>query len=480
MSDADAGPPAAPPPASADAAASPPAAPAAGPPAAADPMEILKSRSYLQLLVLAAVIGVPVSAVAYGFLALVGHLQHWFYTSIPSSLGFHGTPVWWPFPLLLVAGILVSLSIRYLPGTSGHLPAEGLKTGGTPRPIDLIGVFLAALATLSLGAVLGPEAPLIAIGGGLGVLAVNLAARDAPPMAATVMAAAGSFAAISTLLGSPFVGAFLLMEAAGLGGPLLGLVLVPGLLAAGIGTLIFIGLDSLTGLGTFSLAIPGLPVFSHPTVAMFGWALAIGVVAAFVGTAIRLSGLALQAVVDKKRLVLTPAAGLVVAACAVIFFEITGKGSENVLFSGQNQLPGLVLQAGTWTVGALVVLIIAKSVAYAFSLSGFRGGPVFPSMFIGAALGEAASHLPGMVLVPSVAMGIGALATVMLKLPLTSTLLAVLLFASDGLSVTPLVIVAVVVAYVLSARLPQTPAELKRGGTTGRATGTPDPVAPAA
>ena len=212
---------------------------------------------------------------------------------------------------------------------------------------------------------------------------------------------------------------------------------------------------------------------------MFGWALVIGVVASFLGTAIRLGGLALQAVVDKKRLVLTPAAGLVVAACAVIFFEITGKSGENVLFSGQNQLPGLVLQAGTWTVGALVVLIVAKSIAYAFSLSGFRGGPVFPSMFIGAALGEIASHLPGMVLVPSVAMGIGALATVMLKLPLTSTLLAVLLFASDGLSVTPLVIVAVVVAYVLSARLPQTPAELKRGDADTPAAAT-DPVAPAA
>ena len=135
-----------------------------------------------------------------------------------------------------------------------------------PRlPVDLPGVVLASLATLALGVVLGPEAPLIAIGGGLGVLAVQLAARDAPPMAATVMAAAGSFAAISTLLGSPIVGAFLLMEASGLGGPLLGLVLVPGLLAAGIGTLIFIGLDQLTGLGTFSLAIPGLPTFSHPT-----------------------------------------------------------------------------------------------------------------------------------------------------------------------------------------------------------------------
>ena len=118
-------------------------------------------------------------------------------------------------------------------------------------------MLLAALATLSFGVVLGPEAPLILIGSGLGVLAVRLAARDAPDQAATVIAAAGSFAAISSLLGSPILGAFLLLEAAGLGGPMLGVVLVPGLLAAGIGTLIFLGLDELTGFGTFSLAFPG-------------------------------------------------------------------------------------------------------------------------------------------------------------------------------------------------------------------------------
>jgi H+/Cl- antiporter ClcA len=41
-------------------------------------------------------------------------------------------------------------------------------------------VLLAALATLSLGVVLGPEAPLIALGGGLAVLAVRLARRDMP------------------------------------------------------------------------------------------------------------------------------------------------------------------------------------------------------------------------------------------------------------------------------------------------------------
>ena len=79
-----------------------------------------------------------------------------------------------------------------------------------------------------------------------------------------MVAAAGSFAAISTLLGSPLLGAFLLMEASGLGGAMLELVLVPGLLAAGVGSLVFIGLDAWTGLGTFSLAIPGLPHVGPP------------------------------------------------------------------------------------------------------------------------------------------------------------------------------------------------------------------------
>ena len=65
-------------------------------------------------------------------------------------------------------GLLTALTIRYLPGNAGHSPAFGFKTGGgPPSGPELIGIFLAALTTLSLGAVLGPEAPLIAIGGGL-------------------------------------------------------------------------------------------------------------------------------------------------------------------------------------------------------------------------------------------------------------------------------------------------------------------------
>ncbi len=424
-----------------------------------DPLALLRSRSYVGLLVLAAILGVFVSAVAYFFLALVTKLQGWFFTDLPNGLGFHGEPLWWPAPLLVVAGALVGLTIRYLPGTGGHAPADGFKAGeGAPTPIELPGVALAALATLSLGVVLGPEAPLIALGGGLGVCAVRLVKRDAPARTSAVVAAAGSFAAISTLFGSPLLGAFLLMEASGIAGATLELVLVPGLLAAGVGSLIFTGLDTWTGLGTFSLAIPNLPHVGPPNVAEFGWALVIGVAAALLGSGIRRLALLLRPVVEQRMVLVTPVAGLAVAGLAIAFAAGTGKGSAEVLFSGQSALGPLIAHSADYTVGALLLLLACKGLAYAVSLSGFRGGPVFPSMFIGAAGGMALSHLPGLSLVPGVAMGIGAMCAVMLRLPMTSVLLATLLLSSDGLAVMPLAIVAVVVAYVTSARLTPAPA----------------------
>jgi H+/Cl- antiporter ClcA len=408
------------------------------------------------LLVIGAVIGVPVAVVAYFFLKAVGELQHFFYTSLPSDLGFDSPPTWWPLPLLAVCGVLVALTIERLPGTGGHKPAEGFKTG-TVSPIELPGIVCAAFATLSLGAVLGPEAPLIAIGTGLGVLSLRFARRDVPDTARTVIGVAGSFAAVSTLLGSPIVGAFLLMEAAGIGGPLLGVILIPGLLAAGVGALIFVGLDAWTGFGTFSLAVPSIPVFTTPDLAQFLWALGIGIAAAVLGTAIHRGGLALQSVVEGRRMLLTPAMGLVVGGLAIVFAEGTDKGSSQVLFSGQDALPVLIHTAAGWTAGALVLLVACKALAYCFSLSAFRGGPIFPAMFIGAAGGIALSHLPGLPMIAGAAMGIGALTVAMLRLPLTAVLLTTLILQADGLALMPIVIVAVVVSHVVTARLAPAP-----------------------
>jgi len=438
-----------------------------------DPLALLRSRSYVGLLVLAAIIGVPISAAAYFFLALVGKMQGWIFTDLPKGLGFHAEPLWWPVLPLVLAGVLVAATIRYLPGQGGHSPADGFKAGeGPPTPVELPGIVLAAFATLSLGVVLGPEAPMIALGGGLGVLAVRLVKRDAPPRTATVVAAAGSFAAISTLLGSPLLGAFLLMEASGLGGAMLELVLVPGLLAAGVGSLVFTGLDAWTGLGTFSLAIPGLPHVGSPTGAEFLWALAIGVMAVPIGSGIRWLGLFLRPHVERWMLLATPAAGLAVAGLAIAFAAGTGRSSSEVLFSGQSELGPFISNSASYTVGALLLLLVCKGLAYGVSLSAFRGGPTFPAMFLGAVGGVALSHLPGLPLIYGVAMGIGAMTVVMLRLPLTSVLLATVLLSSDGLQVTPLVIVAVVVAYVASARLTPSP----QAETPPAARETPAPV----
>jgi H+/Cl- antiporter ClcA len=431
-----------------------------------DPAAILRSRRYVGLLLLAAILGVPISAAAYGFLALVAKLQEWVFTDLPNALGFNSTPLWWPLPLLTLAGVLVASTIRHLPGKGGHSPADGFKADGVPLPIELPGIAIAALATLSLGAVLGPEAPLIALGGGLAAWTVGLVRRDAPAQATAVVAAAGSFAAISTLLGSPLLGAFLLMEASGLGGPSLGLVLVPGLVAAGIGSLIFIGLDNWTGLGTFSLALPDLPPFPQPNLAHFLWALVIGLIAAVVGTAIHRLALALRPHVERRLLLATPLAGLVVAALAIIYAKASGHSVSDVLFSGQDTMGPLISHSASYSAGALVLLVACKSLAYSASLASFRGGPVFPAMFLGATGGIALSHLPGLPLVAGVAMGIGAMAVVMLRLPLTSVLLATLLLAADGLAVMPLVIVAVAVAYVASARLTPASAPAPAAPTT--------------
>ena len=195
----------------------------------------IQSRGFVVLLFVAAIVGVVVSLAAWCFLELVNQIQRGVYVHLPSDVGYHGgPPIWWSLPVLALAGLIIAFAIERLPGEGGHIPANGLSTAGGPAlPVDLPGVILAALATIGLGIVLGPEAPLIALGSGLGVLTIGLARRDAPPQVVTVIAAAGTFAAVSFLFQSPLLAAVLMIEVIGLGGPKLTLVLLPGLLAAG-------------------------------------------------------------------------------------------------------------------------------------------------------------------------------------------------------------------------------------------------------
>ena len=219
---------------------------------------MLASRGYSALLVVSALIGVPVALVAFGFLALVTNLEDWVWASVPEALGWDQPAAWYAVVVLVVAGLLVGLVVTYLPGRGGHLPAKGFA-GGMPSSVELPGVFAAALLSLVLGAVVGPEAPLVALGGGLVLFVASQTKLAEQPQGMKLLAVAGSAAAIATLFGNPLVAAVLMLEVVGLAGSQVLLVLLPCLASAGIGSVVFIGLGSWTGIDVPSLTIPGLP-----------------------------------------------------------------------------------------------------------------------------------------------------------------------------------------------------------------------------
>ncbi len=424
---------------------------------AADPASTLLSRAYLVLLVIASVVGVFVSLAAWCFLELIYQIQREVFHHLPSALGYsHGAPLWWSLPVLAIAGLIVALAIARLPGEGGHIPAEGLKAGGGPtEPITLPGIMLAALAAIGLGTVVGPEAPLIALGSGLAVATVRAARRPVPDQALVVIGAAGSFAALAMIFGSPLIAAIILIEAAGLGGAMLPLVLLPGLIAAGIGSLVSVGMGSFTGLSTSAYSLGALPLsnFDRPDWGQFGLTIALALAIALVAYLIMRGGMATLGIVKSRLLIALPVAGLAVAGLAIAFQHTTGKGFEAVLFSGQDELPVLVSTASTWSLSALALLIVFKGLAYSISLGSFRGGPTFPAMFLGTAAGIMLSRLPDFPMTAGVAVGIGVGVVSILRLPLSAIVIASLLTDKAGAGAEPLIIVGVVVAYLTTLAL---------------------------
>ena len=440
--------------------------------------ELVESKSFVALLLLASVVGLVVSFASWAFLELTTQMQTWVFVDAPSALGFaDGQPVWWPVPILFLAGLIVAFAITRLKGQGGHVPAHGLASGGTPLLENLPGVLLAAVASIGLGLVLGPEAPLLALGGGLALLTLRLSKRELPPQVPILMAAVGSFASMTSLFGSPAIAAVIIIEVAAIGGARLRLILLPGLLGAGVGTLVTLGYGSWSGLSTSDYAISALslPAFPRPGPADFGWTIALAIAIGAGGRLLMHIGLRTERIAKPRPFLVLPIVGVLVAALAIFFDQVTSKGTDQVLFDGQAALPGLVSSADTWSLGALSMLLLCKGLAYSLSLGSFRGGPTFPALYLGAAVGIMASHLPGFSLTPAVAVAIGAATVTILKLPWTAILLASFLTGSAAAGTIPLVVVGVAVAYataVAVARVLDTPLGNKAHALGAPAVGT--------
>ncbi|MEY9874077.1 H+/Cl- antiporter ClcA [Streptacidiphilus sp. MAP12-33] len=430
-------------------------------PGASQLKAVLLSPGYLKLLLLAALIGIPVSLVAFGFVSLEHELQHWIWESLPDALGYSSQPPWWwPLPTLALAGLLVAPVLVRMPGHGGHLPVKGL--GGPPQPPKALpSIVLAALIVLPLGASLGPEAPLMALGGALALLGVARAKREAQPKAATIIGMAGSTAAIATIFGNPLVGCVMVLEAAGLGGPQLLLLVVPCLLASGIGAVVFTGFGHWTGLGIGALSLPSLPTSGTPDAGDFLWGIPVAALIAVVIVGAQSLGWSTAVFTRLRTGPRTVVCAVAVGVCTAAYALFSGRSPEEAALSGQAMLGQLAASPHALGVGALVLLVLFKSLAWGISLGSLRGGPIFPAVLIGAAIGLACSGLPGFGTASGLSVGLAASGAAITGLPVTATLLAILLVGNNAADAAPLMVVAATVSFVVATMLRRkAPAEL--------------------
>ncbi|MDQ8705349.1 chloride channel protein [Streptomyces sp. LHD-70] len=434
----------------------------------------LLSRGYLRLLLLCALLGVPVALACFAFLTSQHALQHAVWEHLPEALGYERAPWWWPLPTLLLAGLILAPVVTRMRGRGGHVPVHGL--GGPPLgPDALPSVVLAALATLPLGVVLGPEAPLMAIGGGLALLGLRAFQRSAEPDAQgrMLLATAGSTAAISSIFGGPVVAAILVVEGAGIGGARLVALLLPCLIASATGALVFTGFGSWTGLSIGALSLPEVPPDVTPDAGDFLWGVPAAVLIAAVVASLRGLGRRTERWTAEHTAVRTVVCGVAAGALLTAYALVTGRSPEEAALSGQAMLGELAAAPHDLSVVALLALALFKGLAWSVCLGSMRGGPIFPAVLIGAVLGIACSGLPGLGTTPGLALGMATATAVVTGLPLTSSVLTVLLLGSDAHNQMPLIVIAavagVITGHLLRGR--PAPAEPTARSTAGQARG---------
>ena len=405
----------------------------------------ITAGAYLRLVALGAVVGIPAALAAALFLALVHDIEQWLWHDLPEALGHSGPPWYLVIGLPAVGGVIVALVRLLLPGDGGHRPLDGLAMGATPLTYGP-GIALAGLGTLSFGAVLGPEGPLIALGSVVG-MSMTLFYR-ANQREQRVLATAGSFSAISALFGGPLVGGLLMVEGGLAMGTALLPVILPGFVASAVGYLIFIGLGDWGGLEAPGLVVPNLPPYNGTHLADLLVAIAVGILGALVVVVSRRLAGPLDARARWRADVplLLVGGGLAIGLLAQTA-EWLGADSQDVLFSGQASVPALVASDST---KIILILFVAKAIAYAVSLGcGFRGGPVFPAIFLGIALATFASVWFGVSPTLAVAVGAAAGTAAVTRLLVTSSLFATLLVGPQGTDAVPAAVLAACTAWLV-------------------------------
>ncbi|MFI1837577.1 ion channel protein [Streptomyces olivaceoviridis] len=411
------------------------------------------ARALLPFILPAVLVGVAASLLFVGVSTAGEELQHLLWGTLPDALGVGRFSVLWMFAVLVATGIAVGLVVWKVPGHAGPDPATvGLDAPVLP-PAVLPGLVLATVLMLAGGPSLGPENPLIAVNAGL---AAWLGARFLPRTPGALWPVLAEAATIGALFGTPVAAALVISEALA-GRPMPGRlwdnVFAP-LTAGTCGAIT----TALVARPTFDL---GLPPMGHPHAWDLLAALVIASVAALLGMCAVHAFPYVHAAFRRLRhpMLMLPAGGVVLGALAAL-------GGQLTLFKGVTEIGRLAHDPEGWSAGQFATMAVVKLAALLVAATcGFRGGRIFPAVFVGTALGLCAHALvPAVHLSLGVATGVLGMLLAITRQAWMSLFTAAVLVGSPG--TLTLLCVASLPAWLLVTGRPQM--QLREDGTPVR------------
>ncbi len=332
-----------------------------------------RARTMLLLSLPAVAIGIASSLILIVVMKIASVLQNLLWQRLPGTLGIAQDSPLWIIGVLTLTGIAVGLVIRFSQGHAGPDPACEPLIGAPVPPSALPGLIVALILGLAGGVSLGPEHPIMTVNI---ALAVAIGARLLPRvnrMEWTILASAGT---IGALFGTPVAAALIFSQT--LNGssevPLWDRLFAP-LMAAAAGALT-------TGLffhPHFSLPIAHYGQMEMTDILSGAIVAAIAIAAGMVAVWClpRLHAMMHQM---KNPVLVLGIGGFILGILGVI-------GGPVSLFKGLDEMQQMVANQAYSTSDYFLLAVIKLAALVVAAASGFRGGRIFPAVFVGVALG---------------------------------------------------------------------------------------------
>lgn len=415
-------------------------------------------RKLIRLSTPAVIIGVVSALVLFAVEELAHRLEHLLWSALPDLLGLSADSGWWIFGVLSLTGLAVGLVVWLMPGHGGpdsatiHLIAPPLPLRAVPS------LLIAGVLALGGGVSLGPEAVIIGINVALLVAAFRWAVPSIPTELIVVITAAGTVGAV---FGTPVAAALVFTGLVGgmfREGALWDQLFLP-LLSASAGAVTM----SLLAKPQFALDLPAYAAIAPVDLLS---ASGVAVVAAGLGLAASAVFAPLHRVF---RILRNPA--LYVTIGGMLLGLLGVIGGPLTLFQGNGEMSELVTERAQYPASTLVLIVAVKVLALLISAAaGFRGGRIFPAVFIGVALGLLTNALiPSIPLTVAAAGGVLGMVLAISRDGWLALFIAVALTGS--VTILPLLCVAILPAWLLVSRGPEMIVHVSQVGALGHPAG---------